>query len=302
MSATVVSVNEIAGSTGRTNPTETNFRREFIVKLSAADVAGSDLALYAAAIPSVYDAWPGVVSGRRTPWVQDKSVQLVSTDNHLLWRVTVEYSNKVDPRTPIPDDPWDADPIYSAGAVEYEVALEQDYAATPVQVRNAAGDQFDPLPSVPHTNRLISVQINTANFNEADIAAIINTVNSGSITIRGNSYASETLRMLRWQVMGSTYINGTGGEVAFYVNNIDIEVSTFSHGHKLKILNQGYRAKDDDGNITRIMDDSTPPRPVPQPALLADNGAELDDDGTPVFLEFNQFPSSSWSAITSLGI
>jgi hypothetical protein len=303
----VVSVREVGGPAGSVSFDETTFRREFIVTFSDAAAINADAALTASdgtnSVPSLSTMWGNTVTGRRTPWVKSVTSKMESGSSQKIWRVSVVYSNSFTRLPPRVADPWDQDPVYSSGAIEYEVAFERDYTSpTPQQVRNSAGDPFDPLPGASHINRRISVQVNTQNFSESALDALINTVNDSAVEIRGVSYPAGKLRLLRWEVSGSSYINAAGAEKPYYVNNLDFESSTFDHWHDLKILNQGYREKDAEGKLKRIMDNSSPPKPVPQPSLLAADGTKLADGAEPVYLTFKQFPSANWSVISALGI
>lgn len=303
----VVSVREVGGPTGSVSFDETTFRREFIVTFDDAAAVNADAALTATdgtnSVPALLTLWGNTVSGRRTPWVKSATSKMESGSSQKIWRVSVVYSNSFTSPPPSATDPWDQAPVYSSGAIEYEVAFEKDYTTpTAQQVRNAAGDPFDPLPGASHINRRISVQVNTEDFSESTIDALINTVNDSAVEIRGVSYPAGKLRLLRWEVSGSSYIDENGDDTPYYVNNLDFESSTFEHYHDLKILNQGYREKDAEGKLKRIMDNSSPPKPVPQPSLLAANGTKLADGAEPVYLTFKQFPSANWTAISALGI
>lgn len=306
MSASVTSVSEIIGLGGDQSSTATEFTRAFLVKISEPSAIAADLALTASAggtaIPTIGDAWPNAVAGRSTPTARSKSAKIHDSNSRLLWVVEVKYSNESSGATTGSTEtntaPWNRTPQYRSAPVNYDIALEQDNASTPILVRNSAGDAFDPVPTYTHSNRMHTITRNSLFFSESNAEALSNSVNDSAFAIRGNVYARGELRLVNWSAQTAEWTNDQGATFSYYEETIEIEASTFEHGHKLKVLDQGYRYKDG-SDVKRIMDDSSPARPVPEPVLL-DGAGGIGSDSSPQFLEFDRYRYESWGVLGSL--
>jgi hypothetical protein len=294
VSATVVSVNEVIGTGGDVSLKATEFTRVFLVKLSAPSSVGQDMALHASGIPAMTAAWPNTVTGRSTPTVRSKNAKLHSASSRLLWVVEVKYSNERESAESQQADiaPWLQPPQYSSEPIDYSIAYDT--------ARNSVGDAFDPVPEIPHSNRRLTIKRNSLFFSEANAIALQNTTNESPFSIRGQQYEAKKLRLLRWAANTAVWTNDAGASQSYYEETIEIEHSTFPHGHMLKILNQGYRARptstDDPIRVTDEFPAETG-QPVPQPVLLAEDGTKLAAEGTPVFLEFEPLVHADWSAL-----
>ena len=297
MSVTVTVTEMLGQGGGDELNTEASFTRRFLCKLSAPSNVAADLCVNASGIPALGSNWPNNVTGRSTPTVRTRRASpLNESSSRLHWVVSVEYSNaRVDPNEQDPAvNPTTLPLRYTSDSIDYQVALDIDKDTVPVLVRNTVGDAFDPVPTTVKSNRKITIQRNRTTFSESSAAALQNTVNNASFTLRGVEYAAGRLRLLRWSAQSATWNDDAGTPVSYYEETIEIEVAGDGETHDLSILNQGYRYKDGT-DILRVLDDDG--NPAPEPVLLDAAGAVTT---AAHFLTFKPYAAAAWTALGSL--
>lgn len=320
MSATVVSVDERLPNQQLDDSKEgVNIVREFQVVLSAADAAGSDIALNASGIPLRGDRWPNVVAGRITPYVISRRARLLDERSNLVWLVEVNYSNIPDAtglgsaqsnKPPVP--PWEEDARYSYDFIEYSRVLEYDYSVPKNLVVNSAGDRFDPMPESPYSNRKVTIFRTTRDFAPNIAETIQDTCNDSPITIAGEIIATARARLLRWTADTDVYRDPvTEVETKIFNETIEIEIAKYTEdqgenlprGFLLPVVDAGYHYRDGSGNKTRFTDDFE--NPLETPGFLDGEGGALVGDPSTDFtlvniLHFRQFPLASWNALAEI--
>lgn len=298
----VESVTEIIGSGGDVTKKETSFTRQYLVKMRSATAYDSDLAVNATGIPAINAKWPNNISGRATPTVRSKSAKLWDNNSRLHWLVEVKYSNErtndekenaADPDT----EPWNLDPVYSSDHVEYQESADVEYSGSAIV--NSAGDMFDPVPQYSRGNTKITVSRNTLAFSESTAKALRLTVNAAAFTLHGVQYDAGLVKLLRWTSSTNTWTDSNGADISYYSETLEFEISRYTWGHELKILDRGYRARPGVGeDPVRVLDANG--NPVPEPVLLASDGTQLAEGADPNFIYAQVYEPANWNALGSL--
>jgi len=309
MSATVVSVTERHNnSSGERTTNELRFVREFIVKLSEVDASGNDIALSAADVPQIGEAWPNATGLRVNPLVNRARCRPMSDESRLYYLVEIEYSNDISatgggsPNQPEQIDlPWEQDPVRSYDYEPHEKVLEYDYDGD--IVKNSAGDKFDPMPVTTEYNRKVIIRRNTLDFPAASAGALQNSVNENGFTIGEQTIAPKMAHLLRWTADEAIFTHPvTNQNTTYYQELIEIELAWWSEdgtnyprGFLLDVVDAGYHYLDSGGNKQRFVDNGG--NDLSTPGFLNGVGAELSAT-TPAILLFRQYRTVNWSALT----
>lgn len=308
MSARVVSVVEQAPEGGGETNGVATFTRIFLVQLSASDPLGADIALNAASIPADGDPWPYAVEGRVTPIVTSRTVTQEGERGGVLYKVTVQYSNdyaKADTgtggttettTTDLP--PWMQPAKINYDFSEYPISMQRDYEGKPVV--NVNNEPFDPPIMTTLCMPRISIAKASLNYNPTLAASMIGTINSTPFTmIGGPTIAKGNARLLKFAGASNYYVNADGAKTPYYDVTVEIQIAPpTGHGWDKVVLNQGYK-EIVGGKLTRALTEDGKEF-EPQPILLALDGTRLGKTAEPVWLSFQQYQETNWSALAAL--
>lgn len=198
-------------------------------------------------------------------------------DNPFHWKVVVAYSSDVENELTGSNQGTNstsggggassqgggsiiADPLKRRATVSFSTRTrkgiaESDYS-DPVQAyANSAGEKFDPPVEKDIYNLLITINKNTATFDEAISWQYIDAVNEKSFKIQRPKvknvlpvclpYAARSLRIVNW-----TGTESEENDIVFYANQIEIEAQYPNWDEE--ILNQGSYSISNDGTHSRL--------------------------------------------------
>jgi hypothetical protein len=264
-----------------------SYQREFVATLS-----GSGLDAVAAILsdPPVQlgDASPALSSGQYTIARLLDVAPVEGTTNK--YKVSVSYDNSpmtMDANITVPDaPPWEEPSVISYDSLFIERAAVVDKAGA--QIKNSAGDSFDPQPVFQLARPIIRVSMARETFNPSTVTSLVNTLNSSSQTIDGVAYAAKKLKMNKISAAKTYYIETPYYNVEYEIEGLANDVNdTF----KLKLLDNGFRSIVS-GVVTLDVDAEGNPPTVP--CLLDGAGAKTT---TPTFLEFEIYATGNWGGI-----
>ena len=306
MPASVVTVHEttqIGGSDGLRNE-DYSRRRYWTVVLSEPAANGGELALAASGIPAKGAAHPtltGLYASKRS-FESDSQI-----NDGTVWNVTVDYaipsSDSIGGST---IDPWNREERISFGEARYEVAATKD--AVGLEYKNAVGEALEVTETKINPVLIYRIYRTRTSFNPFDAAALVNTLNQGSFTVRGATIAAEKALLLRFSVADERWSDGT----LLYDITYEIEIESayplkyqyyqnksFYHlvGGKL------YRACDpaydsENGQVLK-KNGKTIYVPTASPVFLDDDGARIADpkttDVSTYDIIFKKYVTASWT-------
>lgn len=278
--------------------------RRFLVTLSAPATDGALQACLAYNIPKRRDKWPEQYDGFTRPVATDiTAIPYKSDQTRRVYVVTVDYTNdgveyggggEADPDTE--KAPWEKDAVISYDSIEYTAALEKDYSTPPAAVVNSVGDPFDPPPEVVRTRTKITIQFASTAVRSTLVNVTANYVgmtNSTTVTIDGQTYTPNVLKLTRYNVTSAEWVNPDGGAVTDY-NEVVAEIEVNQDTWLIEIRNQGYRARPSAGQEPVVVMDNGRPRTVP--TLLASDGTATSAS-SPNYITFKQYPETDFSTI-----
>jgi hypothetical protein len=146
-----------------------------------------------------------------------------------IWVVSVDYSSNPGGATSTePEDPLDRAPVESLTFSRTTSPLDRDVDGK--ELRNSAGDMFDPLPEVEVARPVLKIQRNEAGFAYTTAVQFVNSVNSK--TFRGAAVGEA--RMVSISAT-SKFENGVS------YHDVSYGIEFLRGGWALDIVDRGYR-------------------------------------------------------------
>lgn len=219
-------------------------------------------------------AQPGTVYAGRL--VEGLSAQ-ESADGYS-WLVDVSYTKSAI------ENPLDEPLKVSGSQSAKQVPVEFDRDGDPIL--NTAGDPFQEILFAEDFDDTLQLTFNTAAIPFAAAQAAKKTVSSAAVlglpagTVR---YAGMSFQPQDHETLGT-----------YYTITINLALAD---DWKTRLLNQGFRELNDDGDLVAMKVDG---QPASQPLLLDNAGKRLASDGTPVTLEKDIYGQADY--LTLFGI
>jgi len=205
-----------------------------------------------------------------------------------FWTVTATYSNEREASDSPLDDP-----------IEYQWATEQfqevaDTDRNGQGIVNSAGDPFDPPIMRDNSRRTVTITSNEA-FVPTWILSYQDAVNSDAINVDGLSVAAGQAKCQQVSVSPIRQRN----DVTFRIVTLTIHLN--NDGWGFKILDQGFRERDDDNKLQQITNEADGSEPT-APVLLDGSGKAQTDPtvASAVFLDYDIYPSLSFAALPGI--
>jgi len=206
----------------------------------------------------------------------------------FFWTVTATYSNEREASDSPLDDP-----------IEYQWATEQfqevaDTDRNGQGIVNSAGDPFDPPIMRDNSRRTVTITSNEA-FVPTWILSYQDAVNSDAINVDGLSVSAGQAKCQQVSVSPIRQRN----DVTFRIVTLTIHLN--NDGWGFKILDQGFRERDDDNKLQQITNEADGSEPT-APVLLDGSGKAQTDPtvASAVFLDYDIYPSLSFAALPGI--
>ncbi len=211
------------------------------------------------------------------PNVEARPAEIVNVENspQLDWIATIEFG----PPLP-PDNPLLEPPSYEWLFSQSERPIEQDAKGKPI--RNTAGDRFDDILTREDSQPILKVTRNEPAENLFYGWELRDTVNRDT----WNGAPRRTVKFQPPRAV-SAYHKDVG---IYYQKSYEFKFS--DQTWRIVALNQGLREKKN-GKVVEIISESEG-TPIQTPELLAQTGEKLKAGSTPVWLEFDGYPETSF--------
>lgn len=205
-----------------------------------------------------------------------------------LWVVTATYSNEREGSSSPLDDPIE----YQWSTEQYQRVADTDNNGQGIV--NSAGDPFDPPSMRDDSRRTVTITSNQP-FVPAWVLSYQDAVNSSVCGIDGVTISAGLAKCQHVDVSPWRERNG----ISYRIVRLTIHIS--QDGWKLKLLDAGFRERDDDNKLKLITSESDGGQP-PGPVLLNGNGAAILDPSPAdaVFLEFSVYPELDFGALPGI--
>jgi hypothetical protein len=204
------------------------------------------------------------------------SCQRVDGDG-LEWDLAVEYGPSEQP----PEDPLDLPYEVSWSAAQYEEIVDRD--TSNVAILNSAGDSFDPPIVRDQSRPVLLIVRNEATFSNATADLYRDKVNSDTFL----GYAAGKVKVA--SITADRQYDQASD--TFYWK-VRYEFHIDRNGWQKKVHDAGFRARSGSTRTLIIIGGNPATSPVP----LDGSGAALSATGTPVFLDFNVYETTAFSA------
>jgi hypothetical protein len=204
MPATVTAVHElplIGGGDGLENSAYRR-RRYWSVVLSEPAATGGELALAASGIPAIGAAHPSLSGLYATSRGFDTDSEI--TDGSV-WTVFVDYTIPSASGTTVA--PWDREDRISFADARYEVGATKDKAGD--YYKNSVGESLEVTETRINPVLIVRRYRKRVSFDPFAVYPLVDTLNSGSITVRGTTIAAEKALLLRFSVEDERWGDGT---------------------------------------------------------------------------------------------
>jgi hypothetical protein len=189
----------------------------------------------------------------------------------------------------IMENPIEQDPVIEWGGVSISEAIDKDKDGK--AITNSSLETFDPPVVEDIYDLSLYYTRNVPAFDPVFYAEYYNSVNSDIfLGFQPNHVKCKNITSRRQRSAYDFYYVVTI-ELIFRLRTAD----PFDVGYRRRILDQGFRAKNDDGVFVQITDDNG--AVLSEPTLLDGQGNILDEEANPVFLEFNTVDSLPFSAL-----
>jgi hypothetical protein len=217
MPATVIAVYELPEieGAGGFNLSDFTRRRSWCVTLTEPAANGGELALAGSGIPAIGAAHPtlGGLLAARKGFRLDSDIR-----DGSVWVVSVDYEI---PSASANADPWDREDRISFGEVRYEVPATVDKTSgTALAYKNAVGEPLAVTDTKINPVLVVNRFRKRTTFDPFAVYSLVNTLNSGSTTIRGATIAAKKALLLRFTVDDQTWSDGT----TLYAIRMEIEL------------------------------------------------------------------------------
>lgn len=238
-----------------------------------------------------------------TLYVRDKSS--AETNSPLIFTVSVNYRNidRFREKRAVDDavNPLNRDVDISYSFADEEVQIDHDidgYAIT-----NSAGETPDPPITKTVSDLVIRIVKNQSSYSATTAMNYKNKINSGSFM----GFAAGLVKCIDYSAV--KMYDDSYGSYWQVTKEFQVRLATvngINKGWKRRLLDQGFRETDgtDDAGKPKYKaitaaDDEGKLIPVSEPVLLNGSGAKLADGGTPVWLEYDVYESTSFSGLDS---
>lgn len=219
-----------------------------------------------------------------------KGCDLASVDKSFgVWDVTLKYDtepvSEKDQAKDQEEKPTDRAPTIEYSSEEIIEYVSKDYSDPPEAVVTRAGE-----PLEPGLERIVSITVITITRNESSWDAKA----KGAYANSTNQEAWEGWPVGSGLMKAPTATKRTEGDETYYEAKYVLRFRDDEKLWKAEILHRGYKVMVAGGSV-RAQDAYA--KDEPAPVMLAENGARLEEGGTPTFLTFVQFKPKSWSAL-----
>lgn len=243
-----------------------------------------------------------------TPTESDARCLLADVDaeptsgDRKQWRATLRFESRTwDGRQEAigPDgrlDPFAVPPALRSYGEDEEFGLA--YARDGAPILNSAGEPFEQVPTIALPVVTYEVSRLERTFDADLIAAIQGRVNASAwLGFPAESVLCRAINSERtWSADAGGWAWATTYKFAIKRSLVSLEASGIKirPGWRLQVLDCGFRELVG-GELVAIMDKSN--APVAAPVNLNGSGARLPASGTPVYKEFDIYPTADFSAL-----
>lgn len=240
----------------------------YIVTLSA-DAANAPVTCLTASaggvsIPAMYTGYSYSITGYSTCLLRRKNVQKL--DNSLTkYEVVCEYNNDDQTQSDSQNDPETAPWLrsdattYSYSYNNYEKALQLDLSDEPKPIVNTLGDPFDPPLTISIARPRIIIRRKRTSYHPGIARDLVNTCNSGSVSINGVTYGEGTCRLLSYSGESAYWEDPDTPKTYIPYYEQEIEIESIGKGetnlYQVEVANMGYFCLDQQsGERVRVSD------------------------------------------------
>ncbi len=218
-----------------------------------------------------------------TSFLQDIEVAAEGTDDSRSYKITVNYG-PYDANT-FPENPLEHPIQVTWDNASYTKIVDEDINGDPVF--NSAGDYFDPPVERDHARPVMRITRNEQTFDPAIAAAYGDRVNAD--TFAGQDPG-------RWKCKPPTaqiQYHQACGWYAIVNYEFELQTDPEQDGWKKRILDQGmYQLSGGARKPIQIKG-----QPADKPIPLDGSGVPISPAGTPVYLDFDIYPSVDFSGL-----
>lgn len=211
-----------------------------------------------------------------------------------LWVVTATYTNeRLGENGEQPNEDPLADPVDVSWSTEqYQRVADTDNASQGIV--NSAGDPFDPPAMRDESRRVVTITSNESTV-PSWVLSYQDAVNSSACTIDGFSVAAGQAKCQSVTISSAKRRNDTT------YRQVSFSIHLRNEGWKLKLLDQGFRERDDDNKLQQITNEADGSEPT-APVLLDGSGKALTDPnvGSAVFLDFDVYTELDFTALPGI--
>lgn len=241
------------------------------------------IVLTATGVPGIGDQHPNdVTSYCRSVRGRNESA------SPFFWTITSVYSSErergVDPT---------ADPVQISWSTEqFQRVADKDRNGEGIV--NSAGDPFDPPPMRDDSRRSVQI-VSNETFVPTWILSYQDAVNNADIVIDGVTVAAGKAKCQQVSVSPEKFRN----DISY--RTVTLTLHCVNDNWDLKLLDQGFRERDDDDKLKQIKNESDNLEPT-APVLLDGNGKAQTDPTTSsaVYLDFEVYPELDFSALPGI--
>lgn len=206
-----------------------------------------------------------------------RPAEIVNKDNspQFDWIATIEFGERLPNENPLLEPP-----SYEWLFSQSERPIERDAKGKPI--RNSAGDRFDDVITREDSQPILKVTRN-------EPAEMLFFGSELRDTVNRDVWQGAARRTVKFQPPRavSAYHKDLG---IYYQKSYEFKFS--DETWRIVALNQGLREKKN-GKVTEIISESDG-TPIQTPELLDESGAKLATGSTPVWLEFDGYPETSF--------
>lgn len=205
-----------------------------------------------------------------------------------FWTVTATYSNEREASDSPLNDPVE----YNWGTEQFQEVADTDKNGQGIV--NSAGDPFDPPIMRDNSRRTVTITSNQA-FVPTWVLSYQDAVNSDAINIDNIGIGVGQAKCQQVSVSPVRQRN----DVTYRIVTLTIHLN--NDGWGFKILDQGFRERDDDNKLQQITNEADGSEPT-APVLLDGSGKAQTDPtvASAVFLDYDIYPSLPFSALPGI--
>jgi hypothetical protein len=214
-------------------------------------------------IPAMWESHP------YSPWIYVKNKRVSMWNGPFHWQVTVEYEYVENPLT----QPYTAEWLFSTSNEPVDRDREDNALV------NSADEPWDPAITEEASDLVLRITRNEASYDPAVAAEFKRSVNSATFLW----FPPKTVKCSVFEGVRTRVANLWYAKVNYeFVIRLEKDKLDNYIGWKRRILDQGLRTKDAQGNYTLIRDSEGDP--ITTPVKLNGLGQKLTSGADPVFL------------------